>query len=269
MHSPPSAHPATFINPTPVPRGRASPFIRDLVIDHGPRDILGRFFLRADEAARERGVTLAFASLEDMKKVNAANRDTWGDLMPMFDTAHCDFADESALCILGYDANGQVVATQAARHYDLTNRSLRSVAEDLNLFYGTRRPPPEAHCTVTAANAEAITDSIVYSGSGWYRPDYRRCGLSTLLPRISRAYALAKWDTQYTVSFVEWILVQKGVTGRYGYHSVEDGVEMQGIVDGIFAGGVAWMNRTELLDDLTTFSPGSLPQIDARIAQGG
>ena len=42
-------------------------------VDHGPADLLGRFFLKADTAARERGITLSFGTFEDLVDVNAAN----------------------------------------------------------------------------------------------------------------------------------------------------------------------------------------------------
>jgi hypothetical protein len=43
-------------------------------VEYGP-GVLGRFFLWADTAARERGVTPFFASLQDLVEVNKANSD--------------------------------------------------------------------------------------------------------------------------------------------------------------------------------------------------
>jgi hypothetical protein len=84
--------------------------------------------------------------------------------------------------------------------------------------------------------------------------------LSAILPRISRALALTLWDTQFTVSFVDWRLVQKGVVARYGYRTIEDGVRFRGIVGDEFYGAVVWMDRTILLEDLKDF----LASFDAR-----
>lgn len=240
----------------------AALLLTDLRIEYGPLGLLGRFFLKADEAARARGVTLVLASLEDLRTVNEQNQDSWGALMPMFDTALPVFRPDRSLCILGYNSDGDVVATQAARVYDLRDINLKGASEDLSLFYGSATPPKDAFCRVTARSAEDITGRVAYSGCGWYRRDYRGRLLSMILPRISRALALALWDTDFTVSFVDWILVEKGVTDRYGYHNNDDGVLLRGIIEADFPGALAWMHREELLNDLQAFLEGPLVNID-------
>src|SRR6266403_1655283 len=64
---------------------------------------------------------------------------------------------------------------------------------------------------------------VMSSGAAWVRPDYRRRGLSQLLPRIAKAYAVSRWPIDWTFGFVTRVLVEKGVasssygTGRYSY----------------------------------------------------
>ena len=48
---------------------------------------VGRFFLWADTAARDRGVTLFFGSLQDLIEANRADSDSWRPLVPVFDEA--------------------------------------------------------------------------------------------------------------------------------------------------------------------------------------
>jgi len=43
-----------------------SPLLTRLAIDHGPADLLDRFFRHADAAARVLGVTLSFADLAEL-----------------------------------------------------------------------------------------------------------------------------------------------------------------------------------------------------------
>lgn len=248
----------------------SAPFLRDLRIEHGPLGLLGRFFLKADQAAQSRGVTLAFASLEDVRAVNEQNQDTWGALMPMFDPASHVFEPDKSLCILGYNAEGEVVATHAARVYDMRETDLKRASEDLTLFYGSAKPEKDAFCQVTASSAERIKGMVAYSGCGWYRPDYRGKLLSMILPRISRALELALWNADFSVSFVDWILVEKGVIDRYGYRHTDDGVLMRGIIEANFPGAVVWMHRSQLLEDLRAFLSGSLPEIDVSpVSRGG
>src|SRR5262249_40441159 len=82
---------ATIARPKPSPRPetisfgghRASPFLNDLVIEHGPISLLERFFVKADAAAAARGVTLMFATLEQLDSFNRRNNPDW-PLLPMF-----------------------------------------------------------------------------------------------------------------------------------------------------------------------------------------
>ena len=68
MRKPPSvAQPAP--QSSDVPRAQAcarSASVTDITVEHGPVDLLGRFFLKADTAARERGVTLSFGTFEEL-----------------------------------------------------------------------------------------------------------------------------------------------------------------------------------------------------------
>src|SRR5215475_5874444 len=86
----------------------------NLKLNYGPISVLGRFFLMADTAARERGVTLHFASLQDLVEANKANSESWRPLVPIFDPVLGGATDETAFVMLGRDREGQIVASQAA-----------------------------------------------------------------------------------------------------------------------------------------------------------
>ena len=244
-------------------------FLESLRIDHGPLGLLGRFFLRADQAVRERGITLAFADLPTVRTVNRQIQDPWWDLMPMFDCEVHEFTPNRSLALLGYNEKGEVVASQAARVYDLRETNLQAAARDMSLFYGSASRPGAASCDVAAPAAKEISGYVTYSGCGWYRPDYRGRLLSTILPRISRALALAIWDAQFTVSFIDWTLVKKGVSERYGYRNADDGVRINGLFESEFYGALAWMHRDRLLEDLGTYLGDSLPQVDGMVGRSG
>ena len=126
--------------------------------------------------------------------------------------------------------------------------SLRS----LRRFYRTPEPHLIAgeRCEVLAPSAGRITGRVVFSGGGWYHPSCRGTGLSTILPRISRAYAHSRWASDYTVSMVEPVLTQKGVVQSYGYSKIEPMVRFLGSFRGDLDLHLIWMETEELLQDL-------------------
>src|SRR5262245_32247766 len=172
-----------------------------LKIKYGPVGLFGRFFLWADTAARDRGVTLFFASLQDLIEANKANSDTWRPLVPVFDEALGGATPETAFVLIGRNKDGEVVATQAARIYDWSKTSLKDEANSLRMFYAD----PDAavargdRCEITAPIAEKISGRVAFSGGIWYRRDFRGKDLGTILPRISRAYAFTRWHSDFTL----------------------------------------------------------------------
>jgi hypothetical protein len=257
-------------SPRRAGRPRAGNFLRTLRIDHGPIGLLGRFFLKAEMAARLRGLDLYLASFEELAAVNRENRQHWAPLLPQFRAGADGLSEDTAFCILGRNAAGEVVATQAARFYDISASNLQRESESLRLFYGSGEKPPDAACRIRAPIARKIRGYVAYSGSGWYRPDYRGVQLSAILPRISRAYALARWNTQTTVSFINIGLVKKGIATRYGYTRLDGEVRLQNVFAADFKGVVAWMPRDELVSDVRDFLGTFDAQIDVTSdARGG
>jgi hypothetical protein len=175
-----------------------------LKIKYGPAGLLGRFFLWADTAARDRGVTLFFASLKDLVEANRANSDSWRPLFPVFDEALGGVEPGTVFVLIGRDRRGEVVATQAARLYDWPETSLKDEADSLRMLYAD----PDAafargdRCEIITPVAEKITGRVVFSGGVWYRPDFRGKDLATILPRISRAYALTRWNSDFTIGWM-------------------------------------------------------------------
>jgi hypothetical protein len=226
----------------------------NLKINHGPVSLLGRFFLMADTAARERGVTLHFASLQELVDINRANSDSWLPLLPFFDPEVGGVTAETGFAILGRDRDGQVVATQAARFYDWTNSTLIEEARALRMFYAE----PEAavargdRCEITAPAATAISGRVVFSGAGWYRRDYRGKGLALILPRMSRAYAFTRWNTDFTISFMADAVLAGGMADRTGYTKIEPSCVELMVPPLEMRCNLVWMSTPEMIADLET-----------------
>lgn len=219
----------------------------------GPLPLLDRFFTAAETAADDLGILLTIEQdFDALLAFNQTQRESWYPLTPMYDPRLNRLTPENSFWISGRDRQGDIVATQCARFYDWRGTDFKAEFESLRLAYGdpeAARLPAEV-ATCAAPSAGRVTGPVVFSGAGWYRPDYRGKGLSGLLPRISRALALTRWDTDFTYSFVEPKLVEKGIAARYGYTHIEPGIEWLNSFRGSCAFCLLWMPRDELLEDL-------------------
>ncbi|GAB2832548.1 hypothetical protein GCM10027176_40960 [Actinoallomurus bryophytorum] len=231
---------------------------RDVIkVDHGPVDLLQRFFAWADSETRRRGVVVSFARLEELLNVNSANAATWRSLVPIFRPELGGITTETGFALLGRNAAGDVVAAQAARFYDWRTTNLRTQAASLKMFYAD---PESARgrgdmCEITAPIADRISGRVAFSGGGWYRPDYRGKGLGRIIPRISRAWAFARWRTDFTISMMEGAVLDGGFAERVGYTNVEpDAIRFRASPTGAARCALVWMESKQMLADLEAIS---------------
>jgi hypothetical protein len=190
-----------------------------LTIKHGPAPLLSRFVLEGDRAVRSVGIRLRlrydFDELLYFNKERIARGD-WYRLANMFNPEYSDLSPENSYWISGENEHGDIVVTQAGRIYYWPDSTLQEEAR--LMFYAGR---DEGHrCTVTATDAKSITGVVFYGGSVWVRPDFRGRQLSTILPRLGRAYAISRWPVDWGISLVSSILVEKKVAAGYGYKHV-------------------------------------------------
>jgi hypothetical protein len=230
-------------------------FIPNLVIKHGPAELLGRLVLAADTAARRRGVFLSFATLDELVAINAANSDTWRPLLPLFDPRRGGFGAHSAVCLLGRNDAGDVVLTQAARLFHWRGTSLLDHATSLQLLYrepDAWRSEGEA-VEITAPSARLLSGRVAFTGAHWCRPDFRSRGLSAITPRIARALAIALWDVEFTCTFMAQDVFSRGVARRAGYFNVEWAVNMKNTPVGTLVAALLWSDRNGVIADLEEF----------------
>jgi len=219
-----------------------------LTIKHGPAPLLSRFVLEGDKAGRRIGIRLRlrydFEDLLYLNKQKVANG-TWYPLMRMFNPEYCDLSPENSYWISGEDEHGQLVATHAGRVHYWPNTTLEQEANSM-LYGGSDEG---AGCVVTAPDAKTISGVVVYGGSAWVRPDFRGQGLSQLLPRIGRAYALARWPIDWGISIVAPVLVEKGVAAGYGYKHTSYSIIFPGAPSGAVENALVSVSATEAYDD--------------------
>ena len=238
-----------------------------ITLEYGPTELLGRFFLKADAALRARGISLSFATLDELVAVNKRNADTWRPLISIFDPAFGGIKLENSFVLLGRDRGGDVVATQAARLFSWTDTNFATEAQSLRLFYSApdRQSLPNEQVVVTAATAHNVQGRVVFSGGVWFDPRYRARFLTGILPRISRACAFARWYTDMTTTMMAEALIHKGVAARVGYSEIDWDVTLLNTRFGNQRFGLLTMQTAEMLDDLGRFIEEIDAQVDRRI----
>jgi hypothetical protein len=223
-------------------------------VTFGPQQLLARFLLHGDRAARERGVYLSlehdFDALIEFNKTQAT---AWFPLIPVFDPKCSDLTPENSFWIAGRNHVGDIVTTQCARLFDWQDTNFNREFESLRIAY--RDPDldrwPEECAFSNVALGERISGRVCYSGGAWYHPDYRGRGLAAIIPRLSRTIAYSHWNTDFTISLAESVLVEKGVVARYGYTRVEPGIDwLNSFLGHLLNLHLLWMDRGELLNDL-------------------
>jgi hypothetical protein len=242
-------------------------FLKDITVEHGPVDLLGRFFLKAEQAARQRGVFLSFDTFENLLETNERNRENWRPLIPVFNPKNGGLTTDNSFCILGRNYEGDVVAAHAGRLYNWPNTTYYEEAAALRLFYADpdRMKCPGEECKITAQATRDISGNVVFSGAAWYRPDYRGCNLSAILPKLGKAYAYTRWNPDTIVSMMVEDVYQRGFAPRFGYNNVDWEILMRNSALGNVRMAFVWMDMQHLIDDLARFSAQVPAEIDSRI----
>jgi GNAT superfamily N-acetyltransferase len=251
-------------------RKPSASILNDLVINHGPTPLLGQFFLRADAEARKQGVHIGFASCAEMVIANEQNRNNWLPLLPLFDPDCGALSDENSFCVLGWNAQGEVVTANAGRFYDWQTTNLVEEARSLRLFYDDpeRMRVAGERCEVSAAMATCITGRVAYVGAAWVRPDFRGRGLSETLPRFAKAYALTQWRPRWITSLMTEATHRRGFAERFGYNHIDWEVLWSNSRLGDLRCAVLWMDAAHLIGDLAGYLSRFSPQIDGAVLDG-
>lgn len=268
--APPGASAARAPTAAPAAQPPRPKLITDITVEHGPVELLGRFFLKADTAARQRGVTLSFGTFEELLQVNSQNRDSWKPLTTIYDHRTCPrgLAHDRAFCILGRDERGKVVASHAARVFEVDDgNTLYDIAVSLRLFYDEpeRMKNSGERCEVTASVAKSIRGKLLINGAVWYHPSYRKRNMAMIVPRIARAYAYTRWKIDHSMGIVIESANDTRIIDRLGYPHREWDLKLINSSMGNGRCCLAWMDADYLLADLESWLAGFDAQVDSGV----
>jgi hypothetical protein len=248
-----------------------APLLSQITIEHGPPALLGELFLRGEEEVRRRGVTLSFASFDELVVLNEANRKSWMPLISIFHPAYCKLTNENSYCIFGRNAAGDVVTTQAGRVWDLGHGNFHDLCTSLRLFYDepSKWKGPTEACEMSIEMSKSIRGRVGFSGAMWYRPDYRGLETPAIMSRISRAYAFTRWGTDYSTAACSESVMKTRLPQIVGHKHFSWGMDM--VNNPIFGStrfALFWMNTAEMLAELAQFSRTLGPQVDSIVEDG-
>lgn len=218
----------------------------------GPVQEIATFLLLVDNIARERGVHLRVRTdFEELATLNRreVEQGNWYPMLPIFNPDCAQLDASNAYWISGTNDAGETVVAQAGRIFDWHGTTLADRVGTL-FYHGQDNHPP---VVVNCPPAHGVTGTVCFSGSTWFRPDYRRLGLSRILPRISRVFAYSNFETDWTMSLVPRGLVEMNIASAYGYTDIEFGIEAPGHPNGDLDMALVRMPSQELLSDLRRF----------------
>src|SRR5271165_2282952 len=173
-----------------------------LTIKHGPAELLARFVLEGDKAARRVGLRLGLRhDFDNLRRLNEyeVGRGNWFRLVNLFNPEYCDLTPENSYWLSGENEDGEIVATVAWRIFFWPDTNL--LQEGRFLFYGRGKGRPCEFSPEAAQVAAMVTGVVSFAGSLWVRPDFRGHQLSQLIPRLGRAYGLARWPVDWCTAF--------------------------------------------------------------------
>ena len=244
------------------------PLLDGLQLNYGPIPEIGRFLLAADAALMRRGVRLSLGTISDLIAIQQENEVSWPILAPNLDSRYADIGTHNSYCLIGRNTAGRVVATQAGRIYALGQHSLSQLI-DTGQFLSAQHSNADAPSfRISSPSAQTLIGSLNYSGALWVAPEFRGRQLASLLPRISRTYALGQWDTDATFTFVRGGAAQAKLLAAYGYERWEPGLEIWRGGQLAAEAGLTWLTRSELIADMNAVRLRLVSEIDRAVNVG-
>lgn len=175
-------------------------------------------------------------------------------IYPMFDLASSFVDASNGFWVCGFNAENEVVHTQAVRLLELGS-------QDLDQHLGIHKhkyitpgstPDPDNTSFSQLPVLKQITGRVGYHGEFWVKPGTigrRNIGLTSVLSRIAFEMTMTLWEPDFLFGFVPAPMATRGVAVRYGYTHCELGAWHGPDQEITSEEMLVWMNHT----DLTTY----------------
>jgi hypothetical protein len=135
-----------------------------------------------------------------------------GFINPAFDPAHSRLSPKNSFWI-DIRSGSSTIATSAARL--LITDDYMEMKRSLRLWY---EDPPREYGSLTLAPTEVplISGRVGHEGGLWVHPEFRKQGLSVILPHLNRALCLRGWDVDWQTGIVHRGIAEHGLA-RHAY----------------------------------------------------
>ncbi|QJF53222.1 hypothetical protein G3256_12660 [Roseobacter ponti] len=152
-----------------------------------------------------------------------------GPIYPMFDVASSYIDRTNGFWICGFNADDELIHTQAVRLLDLSVGSLGDHLNSHRHKYITPDTTPDPDLTFYSGPEalRTIHGKVCYHGDFWLRAGGlggpRSQGVTSLLSRILLEIMVSAWKPSFVFALVPKQLAAKGAHLRYGYCHCEPG----------------------------------------------
>ncbi|MCX7558663.1 hypothetical protein OS190_03730 [Sulfitobacter sp. F26204] len=194
---------------------------------HFPRDA-APFIATSRDILRSYGIEITIGSnFEDYSAIIKSERKVQ-NLGAPFDYEKYQLKENQSFWLIGRNAEGDLIHTQAAKKVPLKGNSLATHL--LTRFRDFPPPIPgvdfERSRYRATPGAHRIKGNVVYHGEVWMAPEegrYRGSGLSTVLARTGLLEVMRRWNADYIYGFMLRQVAFKGFAERMGYMHNEPG----------------------------------------------
>jgi hypothetical protein len=206
------------------------------------------------------GITARLVSPEQLVAINEANRDNWAPLISVIDHREYPTRDNEMTSLVGYDADGRAVATSVVRRFDFTGSTVGEELRSLRMLFGPRADAMAASVTfeLTAPSADRISGQILYHGGVWVHPDCRKLGLTRIMPKLNRYFAMSQQHFDYEIAMASAALLKPHVAASYSVEGSEPNYAYRLNGNAVWDGMFNWSSRAWILQtlcqDLTTMA---------------
>mmetsp|Transcript_22284 Transcript_22284/g.35493 ORF Transcript_22284/g.35493 Transcript_22284/m.35493 type:complete len:226 (+) Transcript_22284:566-1243(+) len=145
------------------------------------------------------------------------------DLHDQFDPRGDLDGATSAFWVCGFDGDGNLVHTQAAKLLELGKRSIADhVAAHLWNYNPKAQPLIKSSIkTMAGPKISNIRGRVVYHGEMWLQKRLRDRGTPAIVNRLGMLLAVREWDPDAIFGPMSWTLACEGFNMRIGYHHSE------------------------------------------------
>lgn len=154
-------------------------------------------------------------------------------ISPIFDPDESDVSASNAFWLVGRNAAGEIVLTQAIKLVKVGQAGFLNHMRK-NLFdyrpKGDRLDIAKSQINLTDRAAN-LSGDLCYYGELWIKRTYRGSCLTAIMPRLMFAIAISKWSPNVVFGIMEPLAACKGLAAREGFMHLEQG-------------GLHWWDRT-------------------------